>query len=117
MPKPEMEFVDSDTRFEWRLVQGSELEIKEKILSYDPETGDYTRLLKFPPGIETSETLVHEFWEEVWIVSGSLYDIQKKETYLAGYYACRPPGMRHGPYRIPYGCLTFEIRYHKRDGV
>jgi hypothetical protein len=56
---------------------------------------------------------VHDFWEEVWIVEGSLYDIAKEQTFLAGYYACRPPGMKHGPYRIPQGCVTFEIRYYK----
>jgi hypothetical protein len=114
MPKPEIEFVDCDTQYSWHPVERDTLGIKEKILSSDPKTGDYTRLLKFPPGIETQETLVHEFWEEVWIISGSLYDILKKETYLAGFYACRPPGMKHGPYRIPYGCVTFEIRYHKK---
>ena len=71
-------------------------------------------MLKFPPGIQTSETLVHEFWEEVLIVSGTLEDMAKKETYLPGFYACRPPGMKHGPYNIPNGCVTFEIRYHKK---
>jgi hypothetical protein len=31
-------------------------------------------------------------------------------------YACRPPGMLHGPYRVPRGCITFEIRYqHARQ--
>ncbi len=113
MAKPELEFLDCDTNYQWQPVEGDTLGILEKILSLDPKTGDYTRLLKFPPGIETSETLVHDFWEEVWLVSGSLYDIQKELTFLPGYYACRPPGMEHGPYRIPYGCVTFEIRYHK----
>jgi len=28
-------------------------------------------------------------------------------------YACRPPGMPHGPWRAPEGCITFEIRYYK----
>jgi len=114
MAKPEIEFVDYDTEYEWRPVEGDTLGIKEKILSEDSETGDYTRMLKFPPGIETKETLVHDFWEEVLIVEGSLYDIAKEETYLSGFYACRPPGMKHGPYRILYGCVTFEIRYHKK---
>ena len=82
MAKPEIEFIDYDTEYEWRLVEGDTLGIKEKILSLDPETGDYTRMLKFPPGIETSETLVHEFWEEVLLIEGSLTDIAKKETYL-----------------------------------
>jgi hypothetical protein len=114
MAKPEIEFKDYDTFWQWRPVAGDTLGIKEKILSEDPGTGDYTRILKFPPGIETKETLVHDFWEEVLIVEGSLYDIAKKETYLPGFYACRPPGMKHGPYRIPYGCVTFEIRYYKK---
>ena len=114
MAKPEIEFVDCDTQDRWRPVEGDTLGIQEKILSEDRVTGDYTRVLKFPPGIETKETLVHDFWEEVWIIEGSLFDIAKKETYLPGFYACRPPGMKHGPYRIPYGCVTFEIRYYKK---
>lgn len=114
MAKPEIEFIDCDTSYQWQPVEGDSLGIKEKILSHDPETGDYTRLLKFPPGIETKDTLVHDFWEEVWIIEGTLYDKVKKETYLPGFYACRPPGMTHGPYEIPYGCVTFEIRYHKK---
>lgn len=114
MPKPEIEFKDADTHWEWQDVEGDTLGIKEKILSHDPETGNYTRVLKFPPGIQTAETLVHDFWEEVWIISGSLRDLAKKETYLAGFYACRPPGMKHGPYDIPEGCVTFEIRTYEK---
>jgi hypothetical protein len=52
MAKPEIELMDCDTGYQWRLVEGDTLGIKEKILSEDPDTGDYTRLLKFPPGIE-----------------------------------------------------------------
>ena len=113
MPKPEIEFVDVDLNYEWRRVEGDKYGIMEKILSHDPETGNYTRLLKFPPALETEETLVHDFWEEVWIVEGTLHDIAKDQTFLPGYYACRPPGMIHGPYRIPFGCVTFEVRYYK----
>ena len=78
MAKPEIEFKGCDTQWQWRPVAGDTLGIKEKILSEDPGTGDYTRMLKFPPGIETKETLVHDFWEEVLIVEGSLYEIAKK---------------------------------------
>lgn len=113
MAKPEIEFIDIDTEYEWRPVEGDTLGIKEKILSLDPKTQSYTRLLKFPPGIRTSETLVHDFWEEVYIVEGELIDLGKKKTYGKGFYACRPPGMKHGPYEIPRGCITFEIRYYK----
>ena len=112
MPKPEIEFVDTDTYFQWRPVEGDTLGIKEKILSVDQETKSYTRLLKFPPGIRTAETLVHDFWEEVLILEGELIDLAKKQTFGPGFYACRPPGMKHGPYEIPRGCVTFEIRYY-----
>lgn len=77
MPKPEIEFIDCDLKYEWRPVEGDKYGIMEKILSHDPDTGDYTRLLKFPPGTETQETLVHDFWEEVWIVEGSLLEYRQ----------------------------------------
>jgi hypothetical protein len=87
----------------------------ERILSGDPDTGDYTRCLYLEPGCDTSAMGVqrHEFWEEVWIISGSFHDISLDQTFTAGMYACRPPGMPHGPWRTREGCSTFEIRYHK----
>lgn len=112
MPKPELEFFDP-VSVPWQDIEGWEGWIREQIVSRDPDTGDYTRILEFKPGTKTTETLVHDFWEEVYIISGSLYDRAKKEHYGTGYYACRPPGMIHGPYDIPDGCVTFEIRYYK----
>ncbi len=103
MPKPEIEFCDPDLRFRWRRVGGDTLGIWAKILSEDPATGPYTRLSKFPPGIESTETLVHDFWEEVLILQGELVDLAKRETYSEGFCACRAPDMTHGPYRIPAG--------------
>ena len=63
--------------------------------------------------METSGTITHDFWEEVWILEGELIDLGKHQTFTAGMYACRPPGMPHGPYRVTRGCVTFEIRYKK----
>jgi hypothetical protein len=90
--------------------------LSEKILSHDPETGDYTRMLHFEPGTDTTPMGVqrHDFWEEVWIVAGSLHDLALDQTFTAGMYACRPPGMPHGPWRAPEGCTTFEVRYYRR---
>lgn len=114
MAKPEFEFFDHDRSIGWRQVEGAQEGIIEKILSLDPETGSYTRLLKFPPGLTTKEVLVHDFWEEVYILKGSLIDLNKKETYTEEMYACRPPGMLHGPYSIPNGCMTLEIRTYEK---
>jgi ChrR-like protein with cupin domain len=116
MPKPEFEFFRPDN-LPWKPLVASPTGgvggagVEEKILSRDEQTGNVTRLLRFAPGVETEGTIAHDFWEEVWILEGELYDIGKKQNFTAGMYACRPPGMLHGPYRVPKGCMTLEIRY------
>jgi hypothetical protein len=116
VPKPEREFADVG-HLPWVQVAGSASAgaggagIDEKELSRDPATGDVTRLLRFAPGVRTEETIVHGFWEEVFILEGSLVDLALGRTFTAGMYACRPPGMQHGPYASPAGALLFETRY------
>ena len=116
MPKPEREFFSPDA-LPWEPVAGSRTGgaggpgVAQKILSRDPATGDVTRLLRFDAGVETTETIAHDFWEEVWILEGELIDLGKRQTFTKGMYACRPPGMIHGPYRVPAGCVTLELRY------
>jgi hypothetical protein len=116
MPKPEHEFFRPDA-LPWQPVTGSTVGgaggpgVSEKILSRDPDTGDVTRLLRFEAGVETREAITHDFWEEVWIVEGEIVDLGKQQTFTAGMYACRPPGMVHGPYRVTRGCTMFELRY------
>jgi len=111
MAKKEIEFTDSQTAFEWHAVEGDLGGLTEKILSIDPETGDITRLLQFPKGYEGNVVLCHPFWEEIYILEGYLVDVKVNQTYQKGCYACRPPGMIHGPFRAPEACITFEMRY------
>src|SRR5262249_7325548 len=69
MPKPELEFFAPD-HISWQPVAGSATGgaggpgVDEKVLAVDPETGDVTRLLRFAAGVETKETITHDFWEE-----------------------------------------------------
>ncbi len=116
MPKWEREFFDVN-EIDWRPVEGGSgvqgSGIWEKILSQDEKTGDYTRILRFDPGIETGEVLEHDFWEEVLIIEGSLVDKTLHREFTKVMYACRPPGMKHGPYRTPNGCMTFEVRCYR----
>ena len=113
MAKPEREFFPvSDVP--WTapfpgVVEG----LYERILSTDTTSGVATRMLRFDPGTNTSAAgpQTHDFWEEVYIVEGSLHDLTLQQTFPRGTYACRPPGMRHGPWIAPEGCLTFEVRY------
>lgn len=109
MGKPEIEFRDVSD-IPWTPVAGQPQQ-REKILARD-EHGNVTRLLRFEPGCRTQGGVVrHDCWEEVWILEGSLIDLTLNRTFTAGMYACRPPGMPHGPWLAPEGCTTFEVRY------
>jgi hypothetical protein len=45
------------------------------------------------------------------ILEGDFTDLTLGETFGPGMYACRPPGMLHGPWRTDAGALILEIRY------
>ena len=117
MPKAEHEFFDTD-ELPWEPVApgsgAAGAGVTQKILSVDKDTGDCTRLLKFAPGVETNEVITHDFCEEVIILEGELHDKRLNKTFTKGMYACRQPGMLHGPYATPQGCVTFEIRYYPK---
>jgi hypothetical protein len=68
-------------------------------------------MLRFELGTVTEDTPHHEYCEEVWILEGSVRDLRLDEVFTAGMYACRPPGMAHGPWESPDGCTTSEVRY------
>lgn len=113
MTKPEFEFFPV-TDVDFTPCAGVVPELTERILAADPEAGTATRMLHFEPDTDTTPNgvQVHDFWEEVYILQGSFVDLRLGQTFSAGDYACRPPGMEHGPWRSgPDGCLTFEVRY------
>jgi hypothetical protein len=113
MPKAEREFFPVSA-VEWTPAQAGLVPgLFERILATDPERGVATRMLRFDPGTDTSAAgpQIHDFWEEVYILEGSLHDLTLNQTFPAGSYACRPPGMAHGPWLAQAGCLTFEVRY------
>ena len=41
-------------------------------------------------------------------------EFEIEQTFGPGDYACRPPGMPHGPYVTRSGCTMLEIRYSAR---
>jgi hypothetical protein len=111
MAKPELEFFDTDT-LPWRAV-GSEPGVSQRVLAEDAATGLLTRLVRWDPGVSTAAggPVAHEYVEEVLILSGSLRDLRLNQTFCAGYYACRPPGMLHGPWESAEGCVMLETRH------
>jgi hypothetical protein len=72
------EFHKLDMETGWQLPEGYDPNsgALEKILSGSLDTvnkrGSRTRLLKFPPGLFTKQKIVHDHWEEVFLVSGDL---------------------------------------------
>jgi quercetin dioxygenase-like cupin family protein len=103
-------------RNRWSTIQGLEGIAEELTLSIDPVTGEYTRLTRFLPGADTSEFggKTHTYPEEVFIVSGRLYDAAFGRWLEAGDYASRPPGERHGPFKTDTGCVVLEISFPNR---
>jgi hypothetical protein len=121
MNKPHLEFHKVDMAKGWVTPPGYPTGIEQKILASDlDETrkmGSRTRLLRFAPGVYTTSPFVHDHWEEVYLVSGDLIvgnDAQGKggEPFEAPTYACRPPGVHHGPFKSDHGCLLYEIHYY-----
>jgi hypothetical protein len=113
MAKPELEFHDSDF-VPWKPVEGEVGGVYEKILSFDPDDGSKTRLLKTEPGVVKTKILVHEYWEEAIVLEGTITDRTLGKTFGKGYYVCRPPGMKHGPFKTDTGSLLFEIHTYKK---
>ncbi len=109
-PESELHTID-DTAW---IVKGKG--IAEKIISQDTKNPDYyTRLVKLEKGYKSEETVRHTFCEEVWMLKGVIVDDGKNVTAREGYYACRQPGMPHGPYHTEEETLILEVRYMPKE--
>ncbi len=114
------EFRAVDMTEGWEVPPGYPAGIQQKILSgaldEAGKRGSRSRLLRFEPGVFTTAPFVHEYWEEVFLVSGDLTvgnDGQGNggEAFKPFTYACRPPGAFHGPFKSEGGCILFELHY------
>ena len=119
--KEHLEFHAVDMGGGWHVPPGYPEGIEQKILagSLDEENGrgSRTRLLRFAPGVFTTEPFVHEHWEEVYLISGDLTvgndaNGDGGESFAPNTYACRPPGAYHGPFKSEGGCVLLEIHYY-----
>jgi hypothetical protein len=97
--------------------EGIEQKILSGALDEQAQRGSRTRFLRFQPGVFTTKPFVHEYWEEVYLISGDLIvgnDEQGRNgiSFQQNTYACRPPGIFHGPFKSETGCLLLEIHYY-----
>ena len=120
--KPHIEFTKISSDQNWHTPKGYPSGIKQQILASDIDevykTGSRSRLLKFDPGVYTTEQFIHDHWEEVYLVTGDLIVGNDKngsggEQFRGSTYACRPPGVYHGPFKSENGCILFELHYYK----
>ena len=123
--KEHLEFFTVDLSTGWETPPGYPDGIKQKILTgvldEEAKTGGRTRLLRIDAGVFTTEPFVHDYWEEVYMLSGALTvgnDAEGKggESFGPNTYACRPPGSPHGPFKSENGCMVYEIHYYDETG-
>lgn len=119
--KEHLEFHAVDMASGWETPPGYPAGIEQKILAgkldESAKRGNRTRLLRFAPGVFTTAPFVHDYWEEVYLVSGDLTvgnDDKGKggEEFAPHTYACRPPGAYHGPFKSNDGCILLETHYY-----
>ena len=105
--------LDDEQQHRWRWLEGLEGQVEEVILSHDNATGEFTRLTRFHPGADTCAfgATVHDYPEEILIVSGRLWDAAFAMWLETGHYASRPPGELHGPFRSDVGCVVLDVSF------
>jgi len=110
--------LNSDHADKWQPVEGLEEMAEELTLSMDDESGEYTRLTRFFPGADTTPFggKSHVYPEEIFIVSGRLYDAAFNMWLETGHYASRPPGEIHGPFKTEEGCVVLEVSFPNKTG-
>ncbi len=123
--KEHKEFYPIEMGEGWQSPPGYPDGVQQKILSgaldESAKTGTRTRLLRFLPGAFTTAPFLHDYWEEVCLISGDLTvgnDAQGNggESFQPFTYAVRPPGVDHGPFKSEAGCVLLEIHYYDETG-
>ncbi len=102
-----------DNRGRWQSINDMDGMAEELTLSIDAETGEYTRLTRFLAGADTAAfgEKSHNYPEEIFIVSGRLYDATFGLWLESGHYASRPPCEVHGPFKTDIGCVVLEVSF------
>jgi hypothetical protein len=122
--KPTVDFHELDMGSGWEQVPGGAPGVQQKMLSgaldEDAKMGVRTRLIRFLPGTVAPNVFLHDYWEEVYLMTGTLITGCDASgaggtEFNAPSYACRPPGTQHGPFTSAEGCVFFEIQYYLRD--
>ena len=119
--KEHKEFHQVNLNEGWTPIPGYPPGMRHKILagSLDEENkrGARTRRLRIESGAFTAKPFIHDYWQEVYVLSGDLVvgnDEQghNGESWPMNTYAGRPPGIWHGPFTSRSGCVLLESHYY-----
>lgn len=112
MKRPKLEFTSYDD-IELEPIPGKVKGLSERVISKGEAEHELVRILEFAPGTDTTPNgvQIHDYWEEIIIIEGSIIDLTLNQEFTKGMVASRPPGMKHGPWKCPDGCVMFEVRY------
>lgn len=105
--------LSKENTLKWEAIEGSDGMLEQLTLAMDAITGDYTRLTRFKAGADTKlfGGKSHDYPEEIYIMSGRLYDVAFDQWLETGHFASRPPGEVHGPFICEQDCLVMEISF------
>lgn len=114
--KPHLEMIRIDLGKGWSPLPGFPSGIDVKVLSdnlnQQDKTGARTRLVRFAANINTADVLTHDYWEEIYLLSGDLSQLSDLDDRQGAKYSCRPPGTPHGPFKSQHGCVLLEMQYY-----
>ena len=121
--RPNIDFTAIDLADGFVRYDGEAGGVSEKILADDMDrdagTGARTRILKLDAGAQSPAAHAHDYWEEIYIMSGSMFvaDGEGGERRVtAPAYACREPGFMHGPIRTDEPCVMIEFSWYGDRG-
>jgi hypothetical protein len=105
--------LSTDNAHKWESIEGSDGMLDQLTVAMDSITGDYTRLTRFKAGADTASFggKSRDYPEEIYIISGRLYDVAFEQWLEAGHFASRPPGEIHGPFICEQDCVVMEVSF------
>jgi len=113
--KPHIEMAQVDLSGDWQPMAGLPgIEFKPLADNLDEQnrTGARSRLVRLAPGAFTTTAFTHSYWEEFFLLSGDMVELNGGNRHDANVYCCRPPGTPHGPFRSDGGCIALEMQYY-----
>lgn len=101
----------------WEEIEGTNGNMRQVTLAEDPVSGDYTRLTWFRDGYSTESfgAKSHEYPEEIFVVSGRIYDEAFDLWLESGTYASRPPREIHGVFRADGDSVVLEVSFPSEE--